>query len=152
MNNENENKRLMGRMEAEIASLTEAKAAIEKAEEAVRKAGTVCEWLYGHAEEKFTLKNMAQKYEAEISQRAKLSSAAECLMKMGAQLLYKYAINSPNNRQNCQNIDVLVLTTKKTLHIKCVQNVIGGHGYGKERIHDNTRGTGHASRQRTDSS
>ena len=82
MNNENENKRLMGRMEAEIASLTEAKAAIEKAEEAVRKAGTVCEWLYGHAEEKFTLKNMAQKYEAEISQRAKLSSAAECLLNL----------------------------------------------------------------------
>lgn len=86
MNNENENKRTMERMKVEIDALTEAKVAIEKAEEAVRKAGTICEWLYGHAEEKFTLKNMAQKYEAEISQRAKLSSAAECLMKMGIEI------------------------------------------------------------------
>lgn len=64
------------------------------------------------------------------------------------QLLHEYAINSPNSRQNCKNIDVLALITEKFFHIKYVQNAMGGHGYGKERIHDNTRGTEHASRQR----
>lgn len=83
---ENENKRTMERMKVEIDALTEAKTAVEKAEESVRKAGTVCEWLYGHAEEKFTLKNMAQKYEAEILRREKISAAAECLMKMGIEI------------------------------------------------------------------
>ena len=39
--------------------------------------------------------------------------------------------------QNCKNIDVSVLATKKILHIKCVQNAMGGYCYGKERIHDN---------------
>lgn len=78
------NEIILNKMESEIASLNEAKVAVEKAKEAVGKVGDVCGLL--HLADEFDMSNLAQKYKAEIMQREKVSMAVAILTEKGIEI------------------------------------------------------------------
>lgn len=78
------NEIILNKMESEIASLNEAKVAIEKAKEAVGKVGDVCGLL--HLADEFEMNNLAQKYKAESMRRERVSMAVAILTETGIEI------------------------------------------------------------------